>query len=166
MHNFFPNHDVEEAVEVYRSFQTKTYKELVQMFPGMRELVLELKEKGYKLAIVTSRLRPTTMDGLEKFGLVETFDYVTTADDTDKHKPDPEPAMIALNRLGSTPQEAILVGDTMFDMGCGKNAGMKTVIVGWAMATDAQAEINEYTPDYRIKKAEDLWDVLAELDAE
>lgn len=161
---FFPGCDVEKTVEIYRSYQVSFYKKLIRMFPGMPELVDELKRKGYKLAVVTSRLRPTTEEGLEKYGLEHTFDYVVTADDTDKHKPDPEPALIALRKLNSRPEEAIMVGDTMYDMGCGKNAGVSTVMVNWAMAAGAQKKMSSFQPDFTIDRPEELWDVIAALD--
>jgi len=160
MQKFFPQHDTEEAVEIYRSYQVTFYKKLIQMFPGTRELIETLKERGYKLGIVTSRLRPTTMDGLDKYGLTDCFDYIVTADDTDKHKPDPEPVLIALRKLHSQPEEAIMVGDTMFDIGCGKNAGAHTVMVNWAMAPASE----EYLPDYRIDRPEELLDVIEQIE--
>lgn len=157
---FFPQHDAEETVEIYRSYQVTFYKKLIQMFPGTRELIETLKARGYKLGIVTSRLRPTTMEGLDKYGLTDCFDYIVTADDTDKHKPDPEPVLIALRKLHSRPEEAIMVGDTKFDIGCGKNAGAHTVMVNWAMAPAS----DEYRPDFRIDRPEELFDVIAQLE--
>lgn len=165
MAKFFPHHDLEEAVNIYRSYQSTFYKKLIQMFPGTPELISRLKERGYKLAIVTSRLRPTTIEGLEKYGLLDKFDYIVTADDTAKHKPDPEPALIALERLNSRPEEAIMVGDSMFDMGCGRNAGTTTVMVNWAMAADAQKEKWQvYPPDYTIDRPEDLFQVIEQIE--
>ena len=100
----------------------------------MKELFAELRAKGYKLGMVTSRLRQTTSQGLEKYEINEYFDVVVTADDTKKHKPDPEPVYIALKKLGSAPQSSIMLGDTMYDILCAKNAGVKSVLVSWSEA--------------------------------
>ena len=85
------------------------------------------------------------------------FDAVITAGDTDKHKPDPAPILITLDRMGSLPEEAIMVGDTMFDLLCAQNAGVKSVIVDWSvtMTTDEKKQA-----DYVIKSAEDLLNIL------
>lgn len=166
MVKFFPDHDVDEAVELYRSYQVSFYKKRIQMFPGTPELIDGLKERGFRLAIVTSRLRPTTMEGLEKYGLTDRFDYVVTADDTDKHKPDPEPVRIALDKLGSRPEEALMVGDSMFDIGCGNNAGVRTVLVNWAVAAGAQQALNDYLPDYSISSPEELFGVIESIEKE
>ena len=164
MSKFFSGEALEEAIEIHRDFQTSTYLERVEMFPGMRELVLELKERGYKLAVVTSRRKPTTIMGLEKFELMDVLDCVVTADDTEKHKPDPEPALYALKILEIGPEEVVMVGDTVFDIQCGQNAGVKTVMATWALA--AQKDLGGIVPDFRINAAEDLWKVLEALDAE
>lgn len=160
MQRFFPDRDVEECVELYRSYQVTFYKKLIHMFPGTQELVRELKARGQKVAIVTSRLRPTTMDGLDKYDLCDVFDCIVTADDTSKHKPDPEPVLIALQKLGSSPEESLMVGDTMFDIGCGQNAGVKTVLVNWAMAADVQQNMSQFSPDYRIDRPEELLEII------
>ncbi len=150
----------EEAMEIYRSYHYGKFNELISIFPGMLELVKELKRRGYKMAIVTSRLRHTTLLGLQKYDMEQYFDYIVTADDTDKHKPDPTPILIALEKLSALPEEAIMIGDSMFDILCAHNAKVKSVLVGWAVAV---TEADKYGPDkptYIIQKAEEIWDIL------
>lgn len=158
MAKFFPDFDVEESVEIYRNYQGKIFLDEIKEFPGMIDLIKGLKGNGYKVGIATSRLKGSTLQGLEKFGLTETVDALVTVEDTEKHKPDPEPALICLHKLGSTGEESIMVGDSIFDIGCGKNAGMTTVLVGWSEVAGQNGGM--FTPDYVIEKAEDLWDVL------
>ncbi|MBO4235020.1 MAG: HAD-IIIA family hydrolase [Firmicutes bacterium] len=184
MERTFPDFDVEESVEIYRNYQKKIFMDEIEIFPGMKELIIDLKKRGYKVGIATSRLRNSTIMGLEKFGLEDMIDALVTVEDTDKHKPDPEPALICLKKLGSTPEESIMVGDSAFDMGCGKNAGMTTVMVGWSevaksgvestakdagacgdssggqlkLGSDDKADV--FTPDYIIEEADDLWKIL------
>ncbi len=171
MEKAFPDYDVEETVAIYRGYQKDIYKKEIKLFPGMGELIKGLKEKGYKTGIVTSRLKAPTYEGLEVFGITDLIDYVVTVEDTDKHKPDPEPARICLSKLGSKPEESIMVGDSYFDMGCGKNAGMQTVMVSWSAAKESGTESVAlkgvtpeeriaFTPDYIIKSADELWDIL------
>ena len=171
MEKLFPEFDVEESVDIYRSYQKEIFVDQIEIFPGMKELVLELKERGYKVGIATSRLRASTLLGLNKFGLEDKIDALVTVEDTDKHKPDPEPALICLEKLGSTPDESIMLGDSAYDMGCGKNAGMTTVLVGWsevaksgvestAKERKTDGEVDIFAPDYIIEEAEDLWKIL------
>ncbi|WP_324825399.1 pyrophosphatase PpaX [Sinanaerobacter sp. ZZT-01] len=160
MERVLPDFDTEKAIEIYRSYQFEHYRELIELFPGMKELIEGLKQKGYKLGVVTSRLRNSTEIGLKKYGLIGYFDTIVTADDTNKHKPDPEPIRIALEKLNSEPQETIMIGDSMFDVLCAQNAGVEAVLVSWAMATDAQSKLQDVKPEHVIEKAEELWTIL------
>jgi pyrophosphatase PpaX len=160
MEKLFPNIDISKPLEIYRDFHRDTFVAKVELFDGMKELVIALKEKGYKLGIVTSRKSWSTTRGLEKFGLDKYFDVVITADDTEKHKPDPGPANIALTKLGSTADESIMIGDTKFDVLCAKNAGLKSVLVDWSVALPKEERIGENAPDYVIYKANELLEIL------
>ncbi len=159
---FFPDISEETAMEVYRSFQHTHYDELIRIFPGMDELIRTLKEKGYKLGIVTSRATRTTLQGLEKYGIKEYFDTIITWDHTPIHKPNPEPLNLALKTMGSKPEEAIMVGDSHFDIGCAANGGVPSVLVGWAMSLSVAPEDlgTPGNPDYCIEEAMDLLKIL------
>ena len=118
MKKFFPDVPVDEAVEIYRSYHRDNFGDLITVFPGMENLLRQVKERGEKTGLVTSRLAYTTQQGLEKYDLKDYFDVVVTAEDTKKHKPDPEPVNIALEKLHSLPGNSIMLGDTMFDILC------------------------------------------------
>ena len=59
------------------------------------------------------------------------FDVVVTGDDTVRHKPDPEPLLLALDQLGATAETAAYVGDSPFDIRAAKAAGMTAIAVSW-----------------------------------
>lgn len=161
MEKFFHGEDVERCIDIYRDYQVSFYREKIEMFPGMEELVKELKRRGYLTAVVTSRLPETTRQGLEKYGLTPYFDVVITCADTTKHKPDPEPVFICTKKLEIAPCEALMVGDTTFDILCGKRAGTKTVLAGWSVAYTQEQRIDSETkPDHIIERAEDLLSLL------
>lgn len=160
MKKFFPDRDTEHALETYRSYQLDHYTELIGLFPGMKGLIQKLKSMGYRLGLVTSRLRNSTEIGLKQFEIFDCFEYIVTADDTDKHKPDPEPVLIALEKLNAEPEEAVMVGDSMFDILCAQNAGVEAVLVGWAAAAEVQNKVRAIQPEYRIQKPEELLELL------
>lgn len=160
MKHFFPQVPVETSLQIYRSYHYDNFGELITLFPGMKELIEQLKGKGYKLGLVTSRLKKTTMQGLESYEMAPLFDVIITAEDTDKHKPDPEPIHIALEKLGSKPENSMMLGDTMFDIRCAKNAGVTSVLVSWAVAVTEEEREGPDRPDYVIDKAEDLLTLL------
>jgi pyrophosphatase PpaX len=157
---FFPDVPVEESVEIYRSYHRANFGPMISVFPGVRELLAELKQRGFTLAIVTSRLPSTTMEGLEKYELSDCFDLIVTCDDCNKFKPDPEPVLVALAKLGKKPEEALMVGDTWGDILCARGAGVKSALVGWSIAVSERERFGKGAPDYVIEKAEDLLEIL------
>ena len=166
MPKVLPDVDPEEAIEVYRSYHRDNFGSRISVFEGMTELLAELKRRGFKTGLVTSRLGHTTWEGLRKYQLDAYFDVVVSCDDTDKHKPDPTPVFMTLERLGSRPQNSLMLGDTMFDILCAKNAGVRSVLVGWAVAVSQEQIRGEDGPDYVIDKAEDLLTLIEQLSTE
>lgn len=158
--NAFPHVPVEESMEIYRSFHRDNFRDSIDIFPGMKDLIKELKERKYSLSVVTSRMRGTTEEALEKYGIKELFDYIVTCDDTDKHKPDPEPILVALRKLSKGPHESIMVGDSIFDILCAKNANVKSALVGWTITMTEEEALEGDAPDYIIKKPEELLEVI------
>ncbi len=161
LENAFPDVPVDESINIYREHQLEIYEELIEPFNGMPELIKLLKEKGYKVGLLTSRLRPSTMIGLEKFGIVSYFDSIITLENCTKHKPDPEPMLVALKSLEAKPEEAIMIGDSLFDIRCAHNAGVEAALVSWAVALSDPPTEGEDKPEYILNKAEDLLEVIA-----
>ncbi len=163
----FPGIDVEEAITVYRDWQAAHVDNRLQLFDGCYELLSELKARGYKLAIVTSRMRMTTSAYLDRFDITKFFDVIIDHDSTSAHKPDPEPLLVAISAMSKAVgkeinlSECIMLGDTRFDMLCCKNAGIDSVLVGWSHAVDEE-QLKELgaLPVYRIAKPMDLLEVV------
>lgn len=158
MRKFFPGRDTERMVETYRNYQRSIYKEEIRMFPGCAETMQELKRRGFKLGVVTSRLWSSTRQGLYKFGMEHLLDAVVSAEDTDIHKPDPEPCLLCLRRLQTSADEAIMVGDSAFDILCARNAGVKSALVSWSISV-SEKQRRELAPDHYIQKASDILDI-------
>lgn len=160
MKKVLPNIPLEESTAVYRSYHYDNFTDLISVFPGMLELLKDLKERNHKIGLVTSRLWPTTQIGLDKYGMQQYFDTIVTGDDCNNFKPDPEPVNIALERLKSRPEESIMVGDTMFDILSARNAGVQSALVSWALAVSEEEINGKNSPDYIIKHPDDVLDIL------
>lgn len=163
MHNFFPGVPIEESLEIYRSYQRENFLSSIELFPGIPELLDDLSQRQVSLALVTSRLKHTTMQAVDKFGLEKFFEYIITADDVTRHKPDPQSALIALDHLGSRPESSLMVGDTLLDVGCARNAGMTSALVAWSMTLADRIEEGftpEEAPDIIIRKPQEILELL------
>jgi pyrophosphatase PpaX len=121
---------VDELVRVYREHNEPLHDEL-EAFEGIEHVLAELKAEGRRLGIVTAKRRKTVELAFAVLPLERYFDVVVTSDMTERHKPDPAPVLAALERLGVEPSEAAFVGDSPFDVGAGKAAGVFTVAVAW-----------------------------------
>ena len=98
----------------------------------MLDLLPVLRERGHRLGIVTAKRRVTAELAFQRFPVLrELTELLIGADDTERHKPDPEPLLEALSRLGARPGEAAYVGDSPFDVRAAKAGGLLAVAVGW-----------------------------------
>lgn len=156
----FPNHDTDEVLSVYREYQFKHYEEMISLFPGVEEMLFFLNDKGYKMGIVTNRLRRSTDIGLKKFKVEKLFGSVIACNEAARNKPFADPVLMAINQLESKPETSILVGDSANDILCGQNAGVRTVRVSWAVALDDSHDENEVISDYNIETPQELIDIL------
>lgn len=151
----------EEMTQFYRDFNHEKHDELVTEFEGVYDAIKALHEKGYKLAIVTTKKRFTVEMGLRLTRLDQFFDAVVTLDEVTHAKPNPEPLLKALEQLGSKPEQAIMVGDNSHDIEGGKNTGTLTAGVAWALK--GRAHIESLHPDFILDKMSDLIDIVGGL---
>lgn len=148
----------EEMVKVYRKFNHEQHDVLVTEYETVFETIKTLKEHGFKLGIVTTKIRDTVNMGLKLTKLDQFFDVVVTLDDVENAKPHPEPVLNALAQLDSKPEEAIMVGDNHHDVEAGKNAGTQTAGVSWSVK--GREYISSYNPDYLLERMSDLLPIV------
>lgn len=121
----------EEMREVYRAHQKSTHDTMVTLVPGTREALDRLRDAGLTLGVVTSKGLPVASEGLNLFGLMPYFSTLVTYEDTTRHKPNPAPLLVAVERLGIDPARMLYIGDAVVDIQAGKAAGMRTAGVLW-----------------------------------
>lgn len=139
----------QEIFDLYRRLYDVNHDALAREFPGVRESLAELRGRGYRLAVVTSKRSHSAKGDLAYYRLAEYFEVVVTADDTARHKPDPEPALKALELLGASPGEATFIGDSPYDLRCAHAAGVLAGAVAWGPFPREELEAEK--PDYWIE---------------
>ncbi len=133
----------------------------VGLFEGTGSLLQELSETGYKIGLVTAAKHP--QEDLARHGVADYFDVVISAQDITKHKPDPEGINLALEKLGTTPDEAVYVGDMLTDIQAAKAAGLRAAI-GITIGFATRRELEAVNADYVIDSFAELPSVLAKLE--
>ena len=118
-------------LDTYRSFQREALPRLIRPYEGMREALAGLRERGLTLGVVTSKVEWAARQSYEHYGLGEFLSVHVFHDDTERHKPDPEPLLLAASKGSLDPARCVYVGDSIHDMAAGKAAGMRTIGVLW-----------------------------------
>lgn len=122
-----------------------------------------LKEKGIHSIIVTSKTNETCERGLRCLGLSPYIEGVIGVRDTALHKPDPEPSLLALKKLGLSGEECLCVGDSPYDLVSGMRAGCRaSVKVGWSSFDPIRFQ-QEIKPNYTIASLPELLPIIESL---
>jgi pyrophosphatase PpaX len=137
--------DLPFLIAKYREYQLEHHDRLTSAYEGIVDAVSRLHAAGCRMAIVTSKVGFMAERALVHTGLSTYMQCIIASDSTTKHKPDPEPVRIALERLGAEPGNAIFVGDSPYDMQAARAAGVHALGVSWGAFTadtlvDAGAE--------------------------
>jgi pyrophosphatase PpaX len=157
MRAFAPDR-VDELVTVYRAHNEPLHGDLV-CCAGMDDVLLQLKEEGRRLGIVTAKRRATVDLAFANVPVGHLFETVVGGDETERHKPDPAPLLLAAQRMNVNPEDCVYVGDSPFDMRAAKAARMHAVAVTWG-GIHAREALEREQPDEIVDEAEDLLDVL------
>jgi len=149
---------VDRLVNVYRAHNEPLHDSL-EACAGMEDVLVRLHEEGRRLGIVTAKRRATVELAFANVPLGHLFQAVVGGDETERHKPDPEPLLLGAERLGADPAATAYVGDSPFDVRAAKAAGMFAVAVTWGRIHD-RARLETEQPDAVVDAAEELLGVL------
>lgn len=148
--------DTDKLIDAHRDFQYKNYN-LAKLFPHALETLQKLKEKGYKMAAVTTRSKKTSHQTLIDADIFDLFDVVISNEDASELKPHPAPLLKALELMRRLPENAVMIGDSHLDIQAGKNAGTKTIRAAYGFHTD---HLHDPEPDFIIEDIKDLLTLL------
>ncbi len=151
--------EVQRMIATYRNWNLANHDAMVRAFPGAPETVRDLKTRGARLAIVTSKNRNGVEMGLRLCGFDGLFDTLVTSDDLEASKPDPAPVLAALERLGTAASETLFVGDSPHDIAAGRAAGTRTAACLWGPFTRDRLESER--PDYFLRAIRELPGLVA-----
>jgi pyrophosphatase PpaX len=147
---------VDELVRVYRAHNEPLHATL-ECCAGMEDVLTTLKERGHRLGIVTAKRRLTVDLAFARLPIEHLFETVVGGDETERHKPDPAPLLLALERLGAAPEDAAYVGDSPFDMQAARAAGLYAIGVSWGRIHTAEKLTDA---DVIVDSAEELLELV------
>jgi pyrophosphatase PpaX len=133
--------ELEMLRERYRAYQFIHHDNVIKEYPGTTAVLENLHERGLVMGIVTSKGDELARRGLELTGLANFLPVVIGADSVTRHKPEPEPVLLALERLGVRADEALMMGDSPHDISAGNAAGVRTIGALWGPFTREQIAV-------------------------
>ncbi|HHY40941.1 MAG TPA: HAD-IA family hydrolase [Syntrophaceticus sp.] len=151
----------ERFLDVYAKYQQDVQQEMLHPFPGAIDSLIHIRKKGYLTGVVTSKRRKPTRESLNITGLNDFLDVVVTVEDANQPKPHPDGLLNALKQLSVPPAEAVYIGDSIYDIMTGKNAGTSTIGVTWGIA--AKKDLANQHPDFLVDSWEELITAIDKL---
>lgn len=150
--------DARKATDIYRELFPIYEVNYVKVFPSVIETLQALKDRGIRMAIVTSRDRVSYELIADKRGLSMMFENVVTGADGITPKPAPDMVLALLERMGITADETLVVGDTTFDIRMGNTAYCRTCAVTYG--NHDEKTLRAVQPTYVINSFNEILDIV------
>ena len=126
----------------------------IQLFPGIKEVLLELKKCGFQLGIITSNSRENVLGALERNGLQDTFTFIYSGSTFGKHK-----VINKWLRIENIHTEKVVyVGDEIRDIDAAKKTGIKVIAVGWGF--NSPQALAAQNPNFLIERPQELIEIM------
>ncbi|RLE70884.1 MAG: hypothetical protein DRJ37_05885, partial [Thermoprotei archaeon] len=146
--------NIKRLINVYFSPKLR----YVKLFPDVPQVLGELKKEGYKLVLISNAL-PSNKLVFNHFRLNRFFDEALFSYEIGLRKPHPDIFYEALDRVETSPNKAIMIGNNPFaDIAGSRLVGMKTVLI---VRHRIEKEATPVLPDYIISSLWELLDILA-----
>lgn len=126
----------------------------IQLFPGIKEVLLELKKRGFQLGIITSNSRENVLGALEKNGLQDTFTFIYSGSTFGKHKVINK--WLRIENINT--EKVVYVGDEIRDIDAAKKTGIKVIAVGWGF--NSPQALAAQNPNFLIERPQELIEIM------
>jgi HAD superfamily hydrolase (TIGR01509 family) len=160
----------DEHGDEIRSAESEEYMRLigeVRPMQGARDLIIALRERGHAVVLASSAKEDEVDVYLDLLDAREVVDAWTTSADVESTKPAPDLVHAALDKTGDAPSEAVMVGDTPWDVKAASKAGVETITVitggfseqqlteaGAVAVFESVAELLERLDETRLKQGD------------
>lgn len=146
-----------DVTERFLAYYTEHVLDYTREYPGVRDTLERLG--SCQKAVISNKRESLSRKALEGLGLLHYFSVIIGSDTTRERKPSPVPILKVLSELHMRPGEAVIVGDSNYDVDAGKAAGITTVAVTYGYRP---REVIAHA-DYLIDRMSDLVPLLAKM---
>lgn len=138
--------DRKEIIRLKDEFYSKNHK--FKFFPGVEDMIYQLKEKNYKLAIVSASPK-IKLEKTVPSNFLNKFDAIVSGDDTQNGKPSPEPYLFAMKKLNVSPENTIVVENSPLGIKSAKFAGAYCIVIETTLKREYLGEANEIVNNHK-----------------
>ncbi|MGX8700606.1 HAD family hydrolase [Caproiciproducens sp.] len=139
---------LEDAFRMWGEYE-KEFSCSIKPFKGIPSVLLQLKNNGIQMGIITSRTRDEYAAVVTAFGLDPYFEHILCAEDG--HKPDPAPMLKYMELAGADQENVLYIGDSAYDCRCAHGAGVDFALALWGCRAP-----EGISPEYAMEKPEDV----------
>jgi HAD superfamily hydrolase (TIGR01509 family) len=147
-------------VEAKDSLYDKLWPKRSRLFPGVAEVLAEVKRRGYLCGVASSNKKERIKRILTHFSIIEYVDAVVGYDEVEKGKPHPDMLLELTRRLRVQPSQMAYVGDSFYDVEMTRRAGGISILIPSGLPYDAQSGTFKAEPDYTLKRIRELLSLL------
>ena len=153
----FPDMDNDFITNEFIRISWANYDKYAKLFPHAKETLISLKDKGFMLGIVTSKLRDSTIHCLEVLDIKDLVPYFVAGNDVKNMKPNPESIYVAMEHFSIMDKKKVLyIGDNKSDFLTARNAGIDVALVTWGPRKIDRT----LTPDYWIDDFKEVEEIV------
>ena len=143
----------EEARKEYYAYYSDNHW-MAELYPGMKEILVYLKNKSYPLGIFTGKGREASLITLRKLEVENYFDLIITGDDVENHKPSAEGILRFKSKFKLKKERVLMIGDSVSDVKASKEAGIKIASALWD--SYGEEKVKALQSDYFFQSVEEL----------
>jgi phosphoglycolate phosphatase len=144
----------QRAYPIFLELYAANTSQRSRLYPGIREGLDWLRARGYRLGSVTNKAERFTVPLLKDLGVYDDFELVVSGDTLPQKKPDPAPLLFAATWFGVSPQESLMVGDSVSDVRAARAAGFQIVCMSYGY---------NHGEDIRLHHPDAVMDSLTEI---
>lgn len=152
---------IQDMINSYREFYVEYEIGNFQIYPDVLEVVQDLKDKNYNLAILTSKFKEAAWPSFTHYKLDELFDVFISLDDVEYPKPHQNAVETVLSHFPDY-NDAIMIGDNQGDVMAGNNAGIYSAGVAWSLK--GRDHLMEAQPDFMLENMKDIYRVIRTIE--
>ena len=147
-----------KAYPIFLDLYDKNVCERSCLYEGVREAMDFLKTQDVKIGCVTNKNAQFTLPILEKLGVKDDFEIIICGDTLDKKKPDPLPLLHAAEKMGATPEQSLMLGDSMSDVKAARAAGFDIICMSYGY--NHGEDIRNYNPDAVVDSMAEIKNII------